>query len=329
MDYNTGHPTSQPIADEVILRKTVIHTDSLIGSTGPSLGDEEISYFKRQGFLVKRGLIHDPVTFDRVIDYVWENVPRGVMQRDDPATWIDNPQQKWTEQDHARVGLLAHGNWKMRSQGEDGIGTEPFLVDRIANHANLRNVVKALIGPPVQRVRRVRGIYCVFPKPVDAAGRYGPHSDYMAAHLAAMVVADSIPPRAGGFTVWPGSHLRLHMHWDTVLGGTISKEKSEGYRLERDAILNEVAPVELAGEAGDVIFWHPRLLHSAGINHSSEWDKPLVRVIVPCDYQKVDQTYFDDGEFGPGPDYQWWVDTRNFREDVTPSADNLWSNWVI
>lgn len=77
MDYNTGHPTSQPIADEVILRKTVIHTDPLIGSTGPSLGDEEISYFKRQGFLVKRGLIHDPVTFDRVIDYVWENVPRG------------------------------------------------------------------------------------------------------------------------------------------------------------------------------------------------------------------------------------------------------------
>jgi|TARA_Y100000310_G_scaffold277758_2_gene295754 hypothetical protein len=329
MDYNTGHATSQPIGDEVILRDTLIHTDTLVGSRSNDLSDEEINCFKTQGFVVKRGLVDDQVTFARVIDHVWNNVPRSIMQRDNPDSWIDKPHEEWTEEDHEHVGLLAYGNWKMRSRGKDGIGTEPFLVDRIANHANIRAVVGTLMGLPVQPVRRVRGIYCVFPKPPQAEARYGPHADYMAAQLTAMVVADSIPPHAGGFTVWPGSHLRLHMHWDTVFGGTICTEKSDGYRQERDAILREVAPVELTGEAGDVIFWHPRLLHSAGVNHSSEWDKPLVRVIVPCDYQKDDLTYYDDHEFGPGPDYQWWVDTRNFREDVAPTRGNVWSNWAI
>ena len=329
MDYNTGRPTTQPIGDDVVLRETVIHSDALTGGRSADLSEEDINYFKTQGFLVKRGLVDEPLAFDKVIDHIWKNVPRDIMQRDNPGSWTDKTHEKWTEQDHARVGLLAYGNWKMRSKGEDGIGTESFLVDRIANHPDLRGVVEALIGSPVQPVRRVRGIYCVFPKPPTAEARYGPHADYMAAHLSAMVVADSIPPRAGGFTVWPGSHLRLHMHWDTVLGGRISNENSEGYRQERDAILSKVVPVELTGEAGDVIFWHPRLLHSAGINHSAEWDEPLVRVIVPCDYQQDHHTYFDDDEFGPGPDYQWWVDTRNFREDVAPSKVNLWSHWGI
>lgn len=60
----------------MVLRETVIHTDPLIGSTGAGLSDKEISYFKRQGLLVKRGLIDDPVTFDRVIDHVWKMVDR-------------------------------------------------------------------------------------------------------------------------------------------------------------------------------------------------------------------------------------------------------------
>lgn len=329
MDYNTGHATSQPVADDVVLREAVILSDTALSASTPSLNEEEIEHFKTQGFLVKRGLIDDKAAFRDVVDHVWKNVPRGIMQRDDPATWLDQPDEKWTDEDHERVGRLAHGNWKMRSRGEGGIGTEAFLVDRLANHPHMLAVAGAFIGLPVKRARRVRGIYCVFPKPPAARGRYGPHADYMAAHLGAVIIVDSIPPHAGGFTVWPGSHKRLHLHWDTVHGGTISDEKSEGFRLTRDAILREVTPVELTGEAGDVIFWHARLLHSAGINLSAESDNPLVRVIVPCDYQRDDRTYFDDNQFGPGADYQWWVDTRNFREDVAPTENNLWSDWAI
>ncbi len=50
---------------------------------------------------------------------------------------------------------------------------------------------------------------------------------------------------------------------------------------------------------------------------------------MPVDYQRADHTCYDDLAFGPGPKYQWWLDTRNFREDVPPTPHNLWHDWVF
>lgn len=87
--------------------------------------------------------------------------------------------------------------------------------------------------------------------------------------------------------------------------------------------------MEFTGDAGDVVFWHPRTLHSAGVNYSADGNRPGVRLVVPCDYQRDGMTYFDDEEYGPGEKYQWWVDTRNYREDVPTTADNIFSGWAI
>ncbi len=70
-------------------------------------------------------------------------------------------------------------------------------------------------------------------------------------------------------------------------------------------------------------------MHSAGINRSADRAAPRVRVIVPCDYERADRTHFDDMDFGPGARYQWWIDTRNFVEDVAPTEDNMWRDWAI
>ena len=326
-DYNVGHAASQPVPEDIAVRQATVYADPAFATSEPSLNAREIDYFKDRGYLVKRGLIDDPETFRRVVDHVWSNVPRAIIRRDDPDTWLDAPDEKWTEEDALRVGLLARSNWKMRSR--EGIGTEGFLVERIANHPAMRALAEAFIGAPVRRPRRVRGIYCIFPKTPESAVRYGPHADNAAAHLSAMVMADTTPPNTGGFTVWPGSHRRLHPHWDTVHGGAISPEKKESYRLARDAVLRDTTPVEFTGVAGDVVFWHPRLVHSAGINRSADTGAPRVRVIVPCDYERGDRSHFDDMEFGPGARYQWWIDTRNFREDVAPTEDNMWRDWAI
>ena len=56
------------------------------------------------------------------------------MTRDDPGSWIAPPESEWTESDSLKVGLLVRNNWKMRSAGAEGIGTEPFLVEAIASH---------------------------------------------------------------------------------------------------------------------------------------------------------------------------------------------------
>lgn len=326
-DYNVGHAASQPVPEDIVIPQAMAYEDPGFVTSGPLLNTAEAAFFKARGYIVKRGLIDDPETFRRILDHIWRHVPRGILRRNDPDTWVDAPDAQWTEEDALRVGLLAGGYWKMRSR--EGIGTEGFLVEKIANHPGMRALAEAFIGSPVKRAGRVRGIYCVFPGESGVPGRYRPHADNAAAHLSAMVIVDTTPPGTGGFTVWPESHRRLHMHWDTVHGGAISPHKRESYRLARDAVLRDTPPVEFTGEAGDVVFWHPRILHSAGINRSADGGVPRVRVIVPCDYQRADRNHFDDMEFGPGPRYQWWIDTRNFREDVAPTEDNMWRDWAI
>ena len=331
-EYNVGHLTGQPPAEDAVPKTPKPFRDPAGAAPGPGLSAAEVAHFKEHGFIVKRRLLDDDDAFRQAADHLWRNVPRALLRRDDPGTWLEPAAEQWTAADVARVGRFVHGNWKMRSPGPRGIGTEPFLVRRIANHPHIHAVAQTLLGAPVQAARRVRGIYAVFPKPPSAAGRLGPHADYMAAQLAAMVLIHRVPPRTGAFTLWPGSHRRLHPHWDTVHGGRISAERGEGFRLARDGALRDIAPVECTGDAGDVVFWHPRMLHSAGVNCSAEPsapDGPRVRMVVPCDYGRAGLDYFDDEEFGPGEKYQWWVDTRNFREDVPATVDNLWQGWGI
>ena len=330
-EYNSGHLTGQPKAEDIALREPIAYRDLADRVPGATLSADEIGHFKARGFLVKRRLVDDDEALAMAVDHLWNNVPRGLLRRDDPTSWL-NAGGEWPEEDVARVGRLRQGSWKMRSPGPAGIGTEAFLVDRIANHPAMLRLGGALLGGAVRPAKRVRGVYAVLPKPPEAVGALAPHADYMAAELSAMVLVDHVPRRCGGFTVWPGSHLRLHPHWDTVHGGRMSAQRGEGFRSARDAALRELSPVEISGAPGDAVIWHPRLLHSAGVNHSAEngrEGKPRVRLVVPCDYQRAGRTTFDDDEFGPGEKYQWWVDTRNFREDVAATADNIWTGWAI
>jgi hypothetical protein len=326
VDYNTGHATSQAIDASVSVKEAVAYTD-LVAAMGTGLNRQEVDFFKRNGYLVKRGVIRDDQLFANVVDHLWANVPRDILVRDDPDSWLNSPHKQWTEFDHAKVGLLHNGNWKMRSAAR--IGKELFLVEGIARHPSMLRVVEQFIGRPLKSLNRVRGVYAILPKPQHVTGVLGPHSDYAAGQLGAMVVAGEMPAGSGGFTVWPGSHIRLHESWDTCFGSSITDSRVRAYRKRRDEILSDTVPVETHGHPGDVIFWHHRLLHSAGINRTADAGCPIVRIIVPCDYQRGDKSFFDDNEYGPSEKYQWWIDTRNYREDVAPTATNLWAEWSI
>ena len=299
------------------------------GTTRPIVNDAEAQFFKQHGYVIKRGLLNNRNQLSKAVEYLWENVPGQILKKDDPDTWTDSPAKHWTTADHERVGLLYGTNWKMRSRGRNGIGTERFLVDEIANHPVMLATAESFLGARIKPVERVRGIYAVLPQPLGREGSLGPHGDYMAAQLSAMILVDDVDSSCGGFTVWPGSHRLLHLQWDRVHGSVITGDRVMGYRDTRDQVLSEITPVEFSGHCGDVVFWHPRLIHSAGVNQSIALGKPRVRVIVPCDYQTAGQTYIDDLEYGPGPLYQWWVDTRNFAEDEKSAPNNMWNSWAI
>lgn len=312
--------TVKPLEPEFLETTT---SDSLqSGLTG-----REITDFKRDGYLVKRGLIKDTDPLERIVSYTWNRVPRGIIKRDLPATWLSKPHQKWTETDAKQVGNLHRGNWKMRSP--NGLGTEPFILSSTANHPAVRKVVRHLIGDPVKPADRVRGVYVVLPKPIDVEGSLGPHVDHAAAQVSAMVILDETPRRCGGFTIWPGSHTLLHEYWDTCYSAYISDQHKDEFQRVFREILSSVPPLEFCGEAGDVVFWHSRLIHSAGVNYSAETSRPRIRFVVPCDFQHSGLDYFDDDDLGPGPSAQWWVCTRHWREDIPPTATNLWHDWAF
>ena len=164
--------------------------------------------------------------------------------------------------------------------------------------------VSRFTGTPVKRLSRVRGVYSKFPHRPGTEGKLAPHADHIASQLSAMVLVVDVPPRCGGFTIWPGSHRLLHPHWDTVFGSRIGPDRADRYQEARDSALREITPLEFPGSAGDVVFWHPRLIHSTGVNHSAELGRPILRLVVPCDYQRDGGTWFDDVDYGPGSDRQ-------------------------
>ena len=128
---------------------------------------------------------------------------------------------------------------------------------------------------------------------------------------------------------WLGSHVTLHPYWRTVHGSGMDAAQAEPFRAAKERALKETSSIEFTGSPGDVIFWHPRALHSAGINRSAEKGKPMARPIVPCDFQLAGLTFADDTDFGPGEDFQWWIDTRNTTKDLPTTTDNIWDDWAI
>jgi len=94
--------------------------------------------------------------------------------------------------------------------------------------------------------------------------------------LGATVYLDDVPPRAGGFTVWPGSHRTAAAYFADhaleAVGGkpnnaqlpAIGEEPGEWDYDQR--LHDQSDPYEVAGDAGTVVFWHGLLTHNAGIN---------------------------------------------------------------
>ena len=80
----------------------------------------------------------------------------------------------------------------------------------------------------------------------------------------------------GGFTVWPGSHLVLRGHFQTL--GTDLRKESFDKALAQ--VHRTTPPYEISGSVGTVIFWHHRLAHTSGVNTSR-----TVRHATLCDFR--------------------------------------------
>jgi len=324
----------------------------LPGCREVTLSPEEIEHFKTNGFIVKKGLI-DPSELERVADSVWEaaKLLGFPFDRNDPATFtlpkghdlFPMTEPKHTYNNGSGIPNYFGGKtsgWTWRHYTPC---TEDWFLDSTARHPNVQAVVQQLIGKNVRPSQRCRGLYVVFPQQNDgdSMAPLTGHTDGTASQLNCMIYAADCPPNGGGFTLWPGSHRKCYYHMETEYDW----EPKAGYQEMLAEIQATVTPIEIAGEAGDCCFWHPRSLHSAGVNTSSQ-----LRIVVPCDFQKDRPTQElppysgfsvrnakasgkslapEDSGKEDGLRMQWWIDAREFSEPDAPPRDDMWEDWAI
>ncbi len=262
------------------------------GAEALGLSPEEIVQFREQGYVIKRGLI-DPALFQPFLDLWWQQPPvrAAALDPDDRSTWrapgrFWPAENRWGTPDNwmgrspwpsvdveragaelgERVGRLPHKLTKDVSNDVwrwHGIGHDPAFVDATSAHPNVLYMAELLLGGPIKRPRRNRGIYSIFPRDLDGpASALGPHMDQSMTEMQVVTYLSEIGPQEGGFTIYPTSPQRLYHHSTQAYNWVAG----EGAEEAMNAIKREVEPIEFCGRPGDVIFCHGWVVHSAGVH---------------------------------------------------------------
>lgn len=286
----------------------------------------EARFFQDNGFLLKRGLI-DRAQVDAAMQCVWERFTRSVpmaegaaaVRRNDPDSW-KSPQ--WAEMPAAEDSGPFQGRQRAVHSGHTvklhELGAADFLVRLVPNHPAVRGIAQALLDHDLRASSRTRGVYAIFPSREPTPARLGPHTDQVCQQLNACIYLDDVPPRNGGFTLYPGSHRIMHQAHETEANWS----PRPNYRDAVRKVAKDIRPVEFAAEAGTVIFWHGRMVHSSGI-HTGE----CIRWATFADFSQNRETLSPDEHRACGQ-FEWFKDTELFRHD-TPVGESMWQNWNV
>ncbi|XOV82603.1 MAG: phytanoyl-CoA dioxygenase family protein [bacterium] len=278
------------------------------------LSHEQISFFKRYGYLLVRGVM-DKALCAQVRDAMWDALPADShLRRHEPTTHVGPfaAQDETPDSVHTRQGY----RWLNRA-----LGVSAEVIDLIYSKA-ICSMAEQLLGPglrqpvvggtpmgsqgpawpggptdPAMGTQGARGVYCTLPYGDKPREPDACHTDGHPFQLGVVGLLDDIPAGGGAFKVWPGSHARLYPtftlrydqpripyydHLPSFKGIVHTPEYLEGI-ADLDA---NTQPVECYGQAGDIVLWHHRTAHMAGHNYSD-----VIRQAVLADFwtDKLDQ----------------------------------------
>jgi hypothetical protein len=258
----------------------------------PLLIEQEIAFFKVNGYVIKRGAIDsDAVAMCR--DNVWANIPES---KDDPESWTDGA--------HAVFRTLksddAYSPWALE---------RPFVEMMELQRPFAEQMLGDKLVPPTPG-------YVMLRFPSGETQWNPPDSGHLdstwGTSMATGVLLDTVEPKGGGYTVWPGSHL---MHHQVFLNRDV---KTSPISMFGPSPWPTGTGVEVTGEAGDLVVIHPWLLHTVGHNITERVRMILLtgwrRVSIKQDYDNV------------GPDLWWyWDGMKSIEQDLL--AQNL--SWPV
>ncbi|NKB70656.1 MAG: hypothetical protein GKR89_26600 [Candidatus Latescibacteria bacterium] len=234
--------------------------------------------FKEQGFLVKPNLLQ-PELIDRAVDVLWRHID---ADRNDPSTWVNaGPKGNLPCSDHPDIVATLH---------------DTPIYDHVEELAG-----KDRLTPPGKPLCKM-----IYPSGDSLADWRAPGRGHLDGYtvegvagtftVGATVNISDIQPKGGGFTVWPGTHLRVADYFQrhSLLNGW---EINRG-KVPELADLPE--PVECVGPPGTVVFWHHYMLHRAGVNCRGD----------------IRMAFVSRFNF------------RNLREIMFDLPDDLWGPWA-
>lgn len=322
--------------DRLISRLSTVFEPPALAEEGSIVSRAEIEFFKQQGFLFKRGLIERDAAAD-ALDRAWQSlldtVPpeegsRWELKREDPDTWRA---PKWSNLPPADTSGPFEGRQRTAIHGRTvkmhEIGNQPFLLDLVPNNPRIREIARMLLADKLKTSERTRGIYALFPSERLANGEtevrlsgsiLGPHTDRVCQQLNVCAYLDDVPPRSGGFTVYPGSHhiiFKVHQfeaNWSPT----------DSFNDAMREVITTITPVEFVGHQGDVVFWHGRTVHSAGVHVGD-----TIRWAVFADFTE-DRDILDADAHRKLGLYEWFKDAKMFTNDAKVS-DDMWQNWRL
>ena len=307
-----------------------------LSEPGEVLSIKEIEFFKENGFLIKKNLL-DQDKLNRALEQVWIHLLDKVpileesgwhLSRENRDSWM-NPQ--WAEmKPHPSSGPY-QGRQPLEHYGRivkmHDIFDIDYLADLLPREPDVQLIVRNFLGENLRSNVSTRGAYAIFPtrNEKDPTGKkrltgasLGPHTDQVCQQLNVCAYLNDVKPRNGGFTLYPGSHkimFRRHefeANWSPL----------ESYNTGIQAVIEDIEPLELIAGKGSCIFWHGRMVHSAGIHIGDD-----IRWAVFADFTQ-EREILSEEEHRKLGQYEWFKNAKLFRHDRRVSGD-MWRSWKI
>ena len=221
---------------------------------------------QEHGYFIKRKLVSERL-LEKARSEFWAVAPAR-FSREDPTTWTPFTESEKVSDVFLKGSLTRRsGNvWREFMRGENATSLHEIIdIDAI------QSIVHELIG---EYEVLIRGIFCILPsEDNDLNLERSAHIDKHAFDLGAVIYLEDCPPGNGGLTIWPGAHKNFE-GIDIPFDLQTIKEQEQR--------LNWNHRIEVSGQAGDVIFWHPLIPHVYGVNILNR-----MRQAIFCDFKKI------------------------------------------
>ena len=213
------------------------------------LSPDRRARFARNGFLVLHDAVPDDL-LDGPREAVAETVPESL---DDPDALVDGPEDRHYWNDLTDMSSFGPLNEHLFAYAEALVGEgrlePPSEFTQVALRYPTGDAPSDEAHPTTERDGNAH---------LDVVGTDGEPQPFT---LGVTTHLHDVHPRAGGLTVWPGTHRQV-ARWVAEHGADALSQATADEVLDG----GDARPFEVTGPAGTVVLWHSLLVHTGGMN---------------------------------------------------------------